>query len=140
MLFGAFRTLSIGIKHDQTRGTEIKISNSSLVVLVVFIIIFVGYAFGIGNSLAAEPDGKTLYVKSCQMCHAVDGKGNAQLAIGMKIDPARINLIDEETAKKTDADLMKVVQSGNGNMKGFKDKLNNKEIAAIVKYVRFLKK
>lgn len=106
-----------------------------LIIPVIFTIIVSSV-----NVLATEPDGKALYTKSCQTCHAVDGKGNTKLAAGMKIDPALLNLIDDETTKKTDADLMKVIQNGNGKMKGFKDKLSQEEVTALVKYILSLKK
>lgn len=85
-------------------------------------------------------DGKTIYEASCKSCHGPDGKGNEKVAKALKIDLIKLNLVKDETTKKSDAELAKTIHDGAGKMKPFKDKLKDEDISAVVEYVRSLKK
>lgn len=93
---------------------------------------------------AAKPaDAGTLYVKQCASCHGKDGAGNAKMAKMLKADPAALNLVDEASLAKSDADLAKIVAEGsptNKKMAAYGKKLKADQIAAIVAHVRSLKK
>lgn len=91
------------------------------------------------SSTFAEPTGMELYEKSCKMCHGLDGKGNAKLAQGMKIDPKLLDLTKPETKSKKDEALKTVVTDGTGKMKGFKNKLKPTDISMVVAHIRTLK-
>ena len=89
-------------------------------------------------------DNKTVYERDgkCASCHGTDGKGKQKIADLFKIDVAKLNLVDEETGKKSDAQLAKTTRDGvdKSKMKGYKDQFSDEEIAELVKYIRFLKK
>lgn len=89
----------------------------------------------------AAADSKTAYEGKCASCHAKDGKGNPKVADMLKIDLSKLNLVDEETSKKSDAQLAKATHDGvdGSKMKGYKDQFSDQEIAGLVKYIRFLK-
>lgn len=105
-------------------------------VFIISILFLSAYLWGIA---AAEPDGKAIYEKSCKMCHGIDGKGNPKVAKAIKVDLAKLNLTGKETSDKKDAELVKTVSDGSGKiMKGFKDKLKQEEIAAVIGHIRSL--
>jgi cytochrome c6 len=49
------------------------------------------------------------------------------------------SLSSPEVQKMSDADLTALVTNGKGKMPGYKDKLSDDEISAVVKYVKTLK-
>ena len=81
--------------------------------------------------------GKTLYIKECQTCHAATGRGNAAMAKQKKIDIKPINT--DEVAKKSDAELKKIITDGGKQMEAIKG-LSAAELDNVVAYVRSLKK
>lgn len=86
--------------------------------------------------LAAEAAGQALYTKSCAGCHGADGKGNPKMAalIGEK----GLNIVGEETVKKSDAQLLKVIAEGAGKMPP--SKLTKEELKQVLSYARSLAK
>ena len=62
------------------------------------------------------------------------------MATMLKVDLAKLNLLDKESLAKTNGELIKVVTDGKKPMAGFKDKLTKEEIEAVVKYIRSLAK
>ena len=85
---------------------------------------------------AAGPDGAPLFASKCASCHAKDAKGNPGMAKMLKAEPGALDLLDEATLAKSDADLVKVTTEGLGKMPAYKGKLTEADIAAIVKYLR----
>ena len=86
-------------------------------------------------------DGSAIYKKECAKCHGADGSGNTKMGKKLKCrdlsDPA-------VQAKLTDAAIAKsikegVKEGGKLRMKPVKG-LSEEDIAAVVKYVRGLKK
>lgn len=105
--------------------------------LLFFSLIFLW--FPVNDASANGPDGKIVYEKNCKMCHGVDGKSTKKIASVLKVNLASLDLTNKETNDKKDVELVKTVSDGNGKaMKGFKDKLTQEEIAAVIKYVRSL--
>lgn len=105
--------------------------------LLFFALIFLWLPAGVVS--ANGPDGKIVYEKNCKMCHGVDGKSAKKTASVLKVDLAKLDLTDKETNDKKDVELVKTVSDGNGKaMKGFKDKLTQEEITAVIKYIRSL--
>jgi len=92
------------------------------------------------SSSSYAQDGQALYLKSCKMCHAEDGKGSLAISKSMKVELSKLDLTDKETSNKKDDELAMVINDGAGKMKGFKDKMSAEEVAAILKHVRSLKK
>src|SRR5690242_16079025 len=85
-----------------------------------------------GITLAA--DAAANWSKLCASCHGRDGSGNT--AMGKK-------LAVKDYSKNqgfSDAEATDVIKNGKGKMKGYKDKLSDADIKALVAYVRSLKK
>jgi mono/diheme cytochrome c family protein len=79
---------------------------------------------------------KAAYEKSCMGCHGADGKGNPAMAkiIGEK----GLNIATKDTAKKSDAELLKVIAEGAGKMPA--SKLSKDEQKQVLGHVRSLVK
>ena len=85
---------------------------------------------------AADAGGKALFEKSCAGCHGADGKGNPGMAkvLGEK----GLNVATQETAKKSDEQLLKVISEGSGKMPA--SKLSKDEQKQALGYIRSLAK
>ena len=89
------------------------------------------------NAIAADADsGKALYEKSCVGCHGPDGKGNEKMA--KLLGDKGLNIVGDETKKKSDEQLMKVLSEGTGKMPA--SKLSREEQKQVLSYVRSLAK
>ena len=81
----------------------------------------------------AEVDKKTerTWKAKCASCHGADGKGQ----------PGKT--ADITKSAKSEADMKGVIENGtksaNGEMEGYKDKLDGEQIAALVAYIKSLK-
>ena len=64
--------------------------------------------------------------------------GKANMAKMLKAEPAALDLVDEATLAKTDADLAKIMTDGLNKMPSYKGKLSDEEMAGVVAYVRGL--
>ena len=95
-------------------------------VIIAIIIGFSGAAFG--------ADGAALWVQNCASCHGKDGSGNTTMGkkLGLKDYTKEQGFSDAEAAN--------VIKNGKGKMKGYKDKLSDVDVKALVTYVRSLKK
>lgn len=80
-------------------------------------------------------NGKAVYTKSCQKCHAVDGKGNPAVARLQKVTFRPLSL--PEIQAKSDAELMKQSVQGIGKMKAVP--LSDKDGQDVVAYIRGFK-
>lgn len=85
-----------------------------------------------GIGLAA--DAAATWNQQCASCHGKDGSGNTTM--GKKL------AVKDYTKEQgfSDAEAANVIKSGKGKMKGFKDKLSDADVKALVAYVRSLKK
>ena len=88
-------------------------------------------------ALAADADGKALYEKSCAGCHGPDGKGNEKMA--KLLGDKGLNIVGNETKKKSDEQLLKIIAEGAGKMPASK-KLTTDEQKAVLQYSRSLAK
>ena len=87
--------------------------------------------------LAFAADGAAVYKAKCASCHGVDGKG--QTPMGKKMNLR--DLGSPEVQKQTDKELYDWTAVGKGKMPGYKDKLTDEEIKALVAHMRaFAKK
>jgi mono/diheme cytochrome c family protein len=80
--------------------------------------------------------GKVSYEKSCAGCHGADGKGNEKMAtiLGAK----SLSIVGQDTTKKSDEQLLKVIADGAGKMPA--SKLTKAEQKQTLDYVRTLAK
>lgn len=79
------------------------------------------------NTKAALQNGKAIYIQVCSACHGVDGKLGASGAKDLSIS----TLSHEE--------VIKMVGEGKGLMQGYKDILNEQEIASVASYAESLR-
>lgn len=99
----------------------------------------IGFWFGMGvtsAALGADAAGKAAYEKSCMGCHGADGKGNP--AMVKVLGEKGLNIATKEIAKKTDAELLKVISEGAGKMPA--SKLSKEEQKQALDHVRSLAK
>lgn len=87
--------------------------------------------------LAFAADGAAVYKAKCASCHGIDGKG--QTPMGKKMNLRDLGSSDVQ--KQTDKELYDWTAVGKGKMPGYKDKLTDAEIKALVAHMRgFAKK
>jgi len=96
----------------------------------------------IAASARAEVDKKAErnWKSKCASCHGADGKGQTDQGKKMQVE----DMTTAEWHKRTDAQIKKAIEDGakkgDAVMEGFKDKLDEASITALVAYVRTLKK
>jgi cytochrome c6 len=97
--------------------------------LFVFVTVIVASA-GIGFAA----DAAAIWSQQCASCHGKDGSGNSTM--GKKLG------VKDYTKDQgfSDAEAANVIKNGKGKMKGFKGKLSDADVKALVSYVRSLKK
>jgi cytochrome c6 len=95
-------------------------------VILAIIVASSGAAFG--------ADAGALWAQNCASCHGKDGSGTT--ATGKKLG------LKDYTKEQSfsDAEAANVIKNGKGKMKGYKDKLSDADVKALVAYVRSLKK
>ena len=89
----------------------------------------------LASSAFAAADGAAVYKAKCAMCHGADGSASSGMGKSMGLKP----LGGADVQKMSDADMTTLVSGGKGKMPGFKGKLSDEEITAVVKYVKTLK-
>jgi len=101
------------------------------------------FGFGLGvvgisssAALAADAAGKAIYDKSCVGCHGADGKGNPGMA--KMFGEKELNIVDADSKKKSDDQLLKVIAEGAGKMPAQKS-LSKEDQKQVLGYVRSLK-
>ena len=95
-------------------------------VIIAIIVASSGAAFG--------ADAGALWAQNCASCHGKDGSGSTTMGkkLGLKDYTKEQGFSDAEAAN--------VIKNGKGKMKGYKDKLSDADVKALVAYVRSLKK
>ena len=86
-------------------------------------------------SSAFAADGAAVYKSKCQMCHGPNGDASSGMAKSMGLKP----LNSAEVQKMSAADLTALVDNGKGKMPGFKGKISDDDVKAVVDYVKSLK-
>jgi cytochrome c6 len=99
---------------------------ASVSVIIAVVLASSGAAFG--------ADAAALWAQHCASCHGKDGKGTTMMGkkLGLKDYTKEQGFSDAEAAN--------VIKNGKGKMKGYKDKLSDADVKALVAYVRSLKK
>ena len=97
--------------------------------IIAFATIIIASA-GIGFAADAAAN----WTQNCASCHGKDGSGNTMM--GKKL------AVKDYTKEQgfSDAEATNVITNGKGKMKGFKGKLSDADVKALVAYVRSLKK
>lgn len=106
---------------------------------IVFVTSSVCAAFsaGVRQNNQKLPDGDVLFLKNCASCHGKDGRAKTFKA---KFNHAR-NLTDPTwQAAITDEHMYESILHGKDKMPAFGKKLSEDEVAALVTYIRMLKK
>ncbi len=97
-------------------------------------------ALALSSLALADASGQRPYNSKCASCHGKDGKGETEE--GKKKHVKDLTLAKVQ-AELTDDAMAKVIadgkEEGEAKMKGFKDRLSDDEIKAVVAYVRTLK-
>jgi cytochrome c6 len=85
-------------------------------------------------SIGFAADAAAIWSQQCASCHGKDGSGNTMM--GKKLG------VKDYTKEQgfSDAEAANVIKNGKGKMKGFKAKLSDADVKALVAYVRSLKK
>jgi cytochrome c6 len=103
-----------------------RLMKASVSVIIAVVLASSGAAFG--------ADAAALWAQHCASCHGKDGKGTTMMGkkLGLKDYTKEQGFSDAEAAN--------VIKNGKGKMKGYKDKLSDADVKALVAYVRSLKK
>jgi cytochrome c6 len=98
---------------------------------IISVIVSIVCAYS-GAALGA--DASALWGQHCASCHGKDGSGNTAMGkkLGVKDYTKTQSFSDDEAAN--------VIKNGKGKMKGYKAKLSDDDVKALVAYVRSLKK
>ena len=83
-------------------------------------------------SIGFAADAAAIWSQQCASCHGKDGSGNTMM--GKKLG------VKDYTKEQgfSDAEAANVIKNGKGKMKGFKAKLSDADVKALVAYVRSL--
>lgn len=108
-----------------------------LAILFVATSLCAAFSAGVRQSNQRLPDGDALFIKNCASCHGKDGRAKTFKA---KFNHAR-NLADPKwQAVINDEHMYESILHGKDKMPAFGKKLSENEVAALVTYIRMLKK
>jgi len=80
--------------------------------------------------------GADIYKTKCSACHGTNGAGDTMLGKNLKLR----HLGSADVQKQSDDELATIIGKGRNRMPAFDHKLTKDQIAALVKYIRSLKK
>ncbi len=81
-----------------------------------------------GQNVSIDAPGKSIYIKSCRLCHGNDGNLGLSGAANLKISALNLE------------EIKVVVSEGRKSMPGWKNQLTPEEIQQVSEYVITLKK
>ncbi len=91
---------------------------------------------GLGSAQATNAEnGKSLYIKNCQLCHAAGGNGKGPGAIAFTPKPADFTNEKFWQTPNTDQQIVETVSKGKGQMQAFPD-LSPDDIQSIILYMK----
>jgi cytochrome c6 len=88
------------------------------------------------TTYALADGGAVTYKEHCAACHGANGAGDTMLGKNLQMRP----LASDEVQNKSDDELATIIGRGKNRMPPFDRKLSKDQIAAVVKYIRSLKK
>ena len=111
----------------------------TLVIVMSCALIYAAHATNAGKQieLQRDHDGTALFQKNCARCHGNDGRAKTFKA---KFNHARDLTNPNWQASMSDEHIFVSISKGKGKMPAFQRTLSGNEIAALVTYVRLLKK
>jgi mono/diheme cytochrome c family protein len=89
------------------------------------------------GGMAFAADAAATWNTHCAACHGKDGSGNTLMGKKWNIKDYRDPKVQ---AGFTDAQATEIIENGKEKMKGFKGKLSDDQIKALVAYIRAFKK
>lgn len=104
-----------------------KVAAASLVVCL---------ATSYGAVAHAQTPGANTYTAKCVMCHAADGSGNTPAGKATKTP----SFNSPEMLHMSDAEFITDTKNGKGKMPAYSGKLSDKDIEAVVAFIRTLQK
>jgi len=99
-------------------------------------IITIAFIAACGLCFAGAPEGKTVFEAKCQACHGPKGEGKDSIAKMFKVEMHPFS--SAEVQSKSDADIKKIITTGNGKMKPISG-LSDQQISDVIAFVRTLK-
>ena len=99
---------------------------------------------GVTPAVAAAPGdpakGKAVYEQRCLACHGPQGKGDGPT--GKVLVPPAADFTSAASRKKSDADLLKIIENGKPPtaMVAWKGQLSEQDIQHVLAYVKALRK
>jgi mono/diheme cytochrome c family protein len=99
---------------------------------------------GVMPAPAAAPGdaakGKAIYEQRCLACHGPQGKGDGPT--GKVLVPPAADFTSAASRKKSDADLLKIIENGKPPtaMAAWKGQLSEQDIQNVLAYVKTLRK
>ena len=82
-------------------------------------------------------DGQDIYDELCIACHGIYGRGDGTLASSLPFPPRDLNTPPYQSQVSDEA-LMRIIAEGKGAMPGASEVLTDKDIRAVVAFVRLL--
>jgi len=79
--------------------------------------------------------GQQVYGLFCADCHGMNAQGGSKTAIGIQKNPPDLK---KRLASHSDGDFFWKIQQGRGDMPGFKQDLEDREIWQVIQYLRNL--
>ena len=101
----------------------------------LLLMVFVGASLSAetgGSDKASIMLGRKTYGKKCKNCHGPKGKGKTSMAKRMNVG----DLSGPSTQGKSNEELAQIISEGVPQMPGYGNKLSDKEIKALVDYMR----
>ena len=86
------------------------------------------------SARADVPDATAIFKSNCAACHGADGRGHSPMGKALHVK----DLASDDVQKQSDEALEKIIVDGKGKMAGFKGKLSESDIDALVKFIRSL--
>ncbi len=116
---------------------------SMLYTMVLLMMVFLGLLLSQPRAVDASADpvkGKAIYEKNCIACHGSQGKGDGPA--GKVIQPPAADFTSAASKKKSEAELMQVVENGKPGtaMVPWKAQLSQAELNDVIEYVMTLRK
>ena len=123
------------------RGIEVKTIAGTIAVSALIVVYASLYASSPAklqeDTLPKDTNANALFVKNCASCHGMDGHAKTFKA---RLKHARDLTNPDWQAGISDEHIYNSILRGNGKMPAFGKRLSKPEIAALVSYVRTLKR
>jgi mono/diheme cytochrome c family protein len=127
--------------EPSVEGKEVKTIAATIAVSALVVIYASLYAASSANrqenSFQKDASENALFIKNCASCHGKDGRAKTFKA---KFNHARDLTNPNWQAAMSDEHIYNSILKGKGKMPAFDRKLSDNEIAALVTYVRMLKR